>query len=125
MNASNPATSLQGRWEIVSLDGHPTRDLHVEVRAFIEFRTGGGGAFHFAYVRGSFEYEQTGRDGHAMAELTFDAHDGAEPLCGRGDAMAADDRLAGTFVFHTGDQAKWAARREDPDEQRRAIRESG
>jgi hypothetical protein len=104
--------AMEGWWRLTSVGDYQPAQLDAERRAFIEFSGGGEGAFHFAYVRGSMEYRATDRDGALTIEFSFDAHDGAAPLCGTGWAVLAEGRLEGTFTLHTDEQLGFRARRD-------------
>lgn len=107
-NESKP----EGRWELVSVGEYEPGKLNAETGAFIEFSEGGQGAFHFAFVRGSMEYRVADRDAERAVEFSFDAHDGAAPLCGTGRAVLTAGKLKGTFSLHTGDELPFVARRD-------------
>lgn len=111
MSESQPALPLEGRWEIHSVEGYDEAELRVELEPFVEFRAEGDGAFHFALIRGSMEYRVEEQDGQPVAQFTFDAHHGAEPLCGGGSAAVVGGQLEGVIWLHTGQQSRFVARR--------------
>ena len=59
MPETRPESPFQERWTILSVEGYGEAELPAEVRLFIVFQTGGKGAFHFAHVRASMEYQVT------------------------------------------------------------------
>jgi hypothetical protein len=48
--------------------------------------------------------------GDTKRDLSFDAHERAEPLCGTGWALVLGDRLEVMLTFHTGRQFAFEAR---------------
>lgn len=84
--------------------------MDAEEPAFIEFRTGGRGTFHFGYVHCEIGWRPEPRQGCPGAAFTFDGTDEMEQTSGRGWAVVhTDGMLEGRLHFHRGDDSDFKA----------------
>lgn len=107
----NPFT---GRWRIVSMEQWDQEFVDEEEEGYIEFDAKSMGSFHFGYVHGSMDCQQTTRDGVPAVEWTWDGNDEMDPAQGRGWAVVKGDELHGMLYFHGGDDSEFVAKKAGP-----------
>jgi hypothetical protein len=108
--ASLMRRDLIGRWRMTRLSLWDARFMDAEVPAFIEFRTGGRGTFHFGYVHCEIDWRPEQRQSRPGAAFTFEGNDEMDTTMGRGwAAVQFDGTLRGHLYFHQGDDSGfWA-----------------
>jgi len=99
-----------GTFRITHMDEWDQEFVNAEVPGFIRFDSKTMGEFHFGYVHGQMDVEQTERDGKPAVEWTWDGNDEMDEASGRGWAVLQDDgTLKGKIVFHGGDSSGFTA----------------
>lgn len=107
--------SIAGKFRITHMDQWDQDFVDAEIPGFILFGLRGRGEFHFGYVSGGMDYEQSERNGKPAVEWTFDGNDEMDPISGRGWAiLQADGTLTGKFFIHQGDNSGFTAKK-DPE----------
>ena len=104
---TNPFT---GRWRIVSMSAWDQGFIDEEEEGYFEFDQKNNGQFHFGYVHGHMDCQQTTRDGVRAVEWTWDGNDEMDPAHGRGWAIVKGDEIHGMIFFHGGDYTEFVAK---------------
>jgi hypothetical protein len=107
--AEEPHSPLVGRWRITWMEQWSQDFVDAEVEGFIRFDEDGSGEFHFGYVHGYLNYQETERNERPAVVFTFEGNDEMDPCSGRGWAFRKGDRIGGKIVFHQGDESKFRA----------------
>ena len=110
-NKNTTKTAFTGRWRIVSTSAWDETFIDEEEEGYFEFNEKGGGEFHFGYVHGQMDCQQTTRDGEPAVEWTWDGNDEMDPAQGRGWAIVKGDELHGMIFFHGGDDSEFVAKK--------------
>lgn len=85
--------------------------IDAEEPAFIEFRAGGRGTFHFGYVHCEIDWRPEKRRSPPGAAFTFEGNDEMDPTSGRGWAVVqTDGTLVGRLHFYQGGDSDFAAK---------------
>jgi len=100
---------LVGYWRITWMEQWSQDFVDAEVEGFIRFDEDGSGEFHFGYVHGHLNYQETERNERPAVVFTFEGNDEMDPCSGRGWAFRKGDRIGGKIVFHQGDESKFRA----------------
>jgi len=124
MSKSPPVT---GKFRIIHMDGIDQDYVDAEIPAFILFKRGWEGEFHFGHISGSMDYEFTKRDGRPAYEWSFVGYDEMDPISGRGWAiLQADATLKGKLFIHQGEHsgftAEWDHERQSRPKGKRRVR---
>ena len=99
-----------GAWRIVQMELWDADYLDLEVPAHITFETDRLGSFQFGAVKGWIDYRITG-DRAPKVEFSWEGFNDADPSCGRGWAVLADDQLVGRLFLHNSDDSAFVAER--------------
>lgn len=100
---------LVGRWRITWMEQWDQSFVDAEVEGFVRFDGDGSGEFHFGYVHGYLNYQETEHNDKPAVVFTFEGNDEMDPCSGRGWAFRKGDRIGGKIVFHGGDGSKFKA----------------
>ena len=106
-----------GRFRITHMEEWDQDFVDAEMPGFIRFDPDDMGEFHFGYVHGSMDCEQTERDDKPAVEWSFEGNDEMHTTSGRGWAILQDDEtLVGELLFHRGDSSGFTAKRMQGEE---------
>jgi hypothetical protein len=100
---------LVGRWRITWMEMWDQSFVDAEVEGFVRFVEDGSGEFHFGYVHGDINDQETERNGRPAVVFSFEGNDEMDPCSGRGWAFRKGDRIGGKLAFHRGDESKFKA----------------
>ena len=78
------AAGITGILRITHMDQWDQDFVNAEVLGFIRFDSSRMGEFHFGYVHGHMDVEQTERNGTPAVEWTWDGNDEMDEASGRG-----------------------------------------
>lgn len=100
-----------GVWRIDEMELWDRDYLDLEVPAHITFARDRLGSFQFGAVQGGIDYRVASNRPALTVEFSWEGFNDADPSSGRGWAVLTDDRLAGRFFFHNGDDSAFVATR--------------
>ena len=99
-----------GRWRITEMGAWDGDYLDEEEPAFIQFKAGGMGEFHFGYVHGQMDCRIGERDGKPGVEWSWEGNDEDHAVFGRGwVVLQGDGSLSGMIFFHDGEESSFKA----------------
>jgi len=105
------ADPIKGLFHIVEMGAWDADYFNEEHQAFIEFKSGGRGEFHFGYCQGIMDCRQTMKDGNPGVEFSWEGNDEMTQVIGRGWAKLEGDRLTGMIYIHQGEESSFTATR--------------
>ena len=110
MAMSKKPPPILGHYRITHMEQWEQDFVDAEKPGFIRFEGERQGEFHFGYVHGFMDVEQTERDGRPAVDWSWDGNDEMDEVSGRGWAVLQDDgMLVGKLFFHQGDSSGFTA----------------
>ncbi len=113
MSKASSRKQFEGRWRITDSSNWSPEDLDLVGAAQILFKRDGAGELQMVAIEGTLDYRISHRDGESVLEFSWAGFDQGDEVGGRGTARIERGILKGELFVHQGDNATFAARRED------------
>jgi uncharacterized protein YndB with AHSA1/START domain len=103
---------FRGKWRITEMELWDKDYIDMEVRAYLEIRSGGAGEFQFGLVSGEIDGEVIKYPDGVRFEFTWEGNDEYDHVSGSGWVkLTGKNTLEGQFKFHHGDRSAFKAKR--------------